>query len=238
VICVWCLNGLRGISTLFARLLCRILCRAVLSGYRCSGCPVEMGLDDLQVIPVFKHVLYEVDNTPMWPFRKHSGKYEPACLKLIPKDPIELTKEEQDEVQKGFDRVHQSAGPGQRLAVKKEHVQSFQYSIAAMALHWRAEELALQLRIGLVRPTADRERIIEEMLSAASKACAFFPVPIYLYHLGCAMELAGKVDDACETFRMFLHWQREFKPDEIHGFGVSDDGIPEAIAYADKMVSA
>ncbi len=52
------------------------------------------------------------------------------------------------------------------------------------------------------------------------------------------MELAGKIDEAREIFRVFLHWQREFNHGEIHGFGPSDDDIPGAIAYADKMVAA
>ncbi len=173
----------------------------------------------------------------MWPFRKYRNRHDLACLKLIPQGSLVLTKEEEDVVQKGFDQVHQMAAPG-RWAVKTEHVQSFQYSIAAMALHLRADELAMQLRIGVLRPTPDREQIVEKMLSAASKACAFFPVPIYLYHLACAMELAGKIDDARETFRVFVHWQREFIPGEIHGFGPSDDDVPEALAYAETMVAA
>lgn len=174
----------------------------------------------------------------MWPFRKHHSRNNPAFLKLIPTDQIELTKEEQDEVQKGFDQVHQAVGPGQRLVVKKECVQSFQYSIAAMALHLRAQELALRLRIDFTCPPAERAQIVEKMLSAAGKACAFFPVPIYLYHLGCAMELAGKNDDARETFRAFLRWQREFNPGDVHGFGPPTDDIPEAVAYAETLVAA
>ena len=52
-------------------------------------------------------------------------------------------------------------------------------------------------------------------LAAATKAYSLHALPIYVFDMGCILEMLGDADSARNAFRTFLEFHREFKASDI-----------------------
>jgi hypothetical protein len=84
--------------------------------------------------------------------------------------------------------------------------------------------------------------MLDKAIIAELKAYGLHNLPLYLFHLSCIYELAGKLDKAEMWFKNFLRDQSEFTPDKVDEinltFLVNWQGfdVAEAVEIARKKV--
>jgi len=150
---------------------------------------------------------------------------------------VALTDEEREEVESFYDQIHSMGPESRRPFVMGRRSDEIAGSWSAMALQQRAERLTRTLDLGMYHCNEDRLHLTDQILSAATKAYAIFPIPIHLYDVGCAMELAGLYDDARQCFADFLRSQSQFEPDETAETVESRRDLRSAISHASSRVA-
>ena len=140
------------------------------------------------------------DLTCMWPFRKHRD-HAAAGLSIVlgrlaTEASVALTDEEHEEVKSFYDQIHGMGSDVRRSYRIGKDKDAMASAWSAMALQRRAERLAKSVELGLCKGGEGRAYLTDNILSAAIKAYAICPIPIHLYDVACAMELAGLHDDA------------------------------------------
>jgi hypothetical protein len=178
----------------------------------------------------------------MWPFKKSAKQTTPPTFTDEEREVVQvrlsLTKEEQEEIQSFFDTMLSMGPPGHKLYVKAEHKVAMEDSWTATALHFHADSLARLIRSGVYRPDENREILTEKMLSAAYKAFAIFPVPIYAYDLACALDVADEPVEASRMFSEFLRLQSSFKAGVIQEVVMSQRDVAAAVNHASARIAA
>lgn len=150
---------------------------------------------------------------------------------------VVLTDEEREEVESFYDQIHGMGSDARRPYGIGEHKDTLASSWSAMALQRRSERLAKSIELGVYNGRAGRTHLTDNILSAAIKAYAIFPIPIHLYDVACAMELAGLHDDARQGYGEFLESQAHFEPNAVQENLVSRRDIRSAIAHATARVA-
>ena len=155
----------------------------------------------------------------MWSFKRKEGT---GTLPVV-----ELSPEEQEEI--SAMRRSFSQGEGGTFYTKREHVDSFERSIAGLSLMGRAERFLI---LGCSRP-----EYMKKACEAAAKACAIFPISIYFYDFACILDAAGEQSDARKMFAEFL---RRFETEELGSVEqiiMRQRDVDEAVARARKELA-
>jgi len=190
---------------------------------------------------ILQWATFLTDLTYMWPFRQSRGHAGPGLPQVVGRLATEasvvLTDEEREEVEAFYDQIHGMGSEARQPYRIGEHTDAMASSWSAMALQRRAERLAKYIEFGMYRGREGRTNLTDNILSAAIKAYAICPIPIHLYDVACAMDLAGLYDDAEQGFGEFLQSQARFVPDAVQENIASRRDIRPAIAHAMARVA-
>lgn len=171
----------------------------------------------------------------MWPFKKKINNQAISQSDMVPIGPVILTEEEQEECQGFIDSITHDE-EGKVACARKEHVEAIRRCLMAIALIGRADRLLILAGIHARQEQEGEEEKLEMACSAAAKASAIYPLPIFLYDFACILERAGKNADAKTIFKEFLRRQETYSPSPMDVGILNQRDIPSAILYAKDMI--
>jgi len=171
----------------------------------------------------------------MWPLsrqRSYPGVQEHANGKIT----FSLTEEEareSDQALKAF------AG----LLVHPEAAERIRDGTIAVALSHYAKNLVNTHCVGITESEyrANRvviEAVIEKAVASEWKASSLCPLPVFIYHRACFLQMLGMKGQAKELFASFLRRHSEFKMDQVDMALSSYEGtdIDRALSHASQEI--
>jgi hypothetical protein len=166
----------------------------------------------------------------MWPFsrkRDLPGINREADGRIS----FTFTDEEEAEVHKSFASMKgPEEGQGEWYIHPEAHKALTAWALIGYSQTqvWRAE------RDGVGR--LDRRACIERALAAAGKAYALHPLPIYMFDMGCLLEMLGETPSARDAYERFLKAQRNFHATELDNIILKNRDVATAVQEARKSL--
>ncbi len=154
-----------------------------------------------------------------WPFGSKA--------KMASVDPVDLTEEEQNECQAMLRSLTKAEGG--EYVMREDLIASFKRSIIAVCMMGRAERFLILAN--------SQPQYREEACRAAAKACAVFPLSIYLYDFGCVLDKAGRPSEAKQMFTEFLRRRGTETLDAIMQTTLNQRDVEGAVRHAREAVS-
>ncbi len=143
---------------------------------------------------------------------------------------LKLTKEEKEEIQKGFNELRSKG----EFLVKKELSDEFRKGIMAQGLFFNAKNMIMKSRFNSDRD--NKKEFIDKAISSILKAYSFSSLPIYIYDLACFLEMNNNNKEAKRFFKYFLKLQKNFKPNQIQKVLLASRNIDKAVEDAQEKI--
>ncbi len=171
----------------------------------------------------------------VWPFGK---KRELPGVEQQPDGRISftLTDEEKAYIDGFLDMIAKEAHASSQ-ETKEEGAWYVPADFKDAAAAWQLIDYAkLQVKLADA-DEADKELCFRKALAAAAKAYRFHPLPIYLFDVGCILDMLGDPDSAQISFRSFLELQRDFKVSELDKIFLKQRNVESALRQARERVA-
>lgn len=168
----------------------------------------------------------------MWPFtrkRELPGMHLEGDGRVL----LTMTDEEKAEVRSLFAMIKGPNGGEGAWAIRDD----FRYAMTAWALVSYSRSQVL-LSDAADRGRVDRSLCLRKALAAATKAYSLHPLPIYMFDVGCLLEMLGETQSARNAFRTFLDRQSRFTPASADSSVLKDRDLDAAIAQARRSIAA
>ena len=169
----------------------------------------------------------------MWPFTQKSNlptveQGEEGQATLV------LTEEEQAEIRNFFATFGKPEGAGSDESWYM-HPAAYR-ALTAWALIGYAQDQVMFCEIA-DEDVVDRNTCLRKALEAARKAYCVHPLPIYMFDMGCLLEMLGDVSSADNAFRSFLESQQMFQPTSMDEIALKNRDVNAAIAEAQERLT-
>jgi hypothetical protein len=160
----------------------------------------------------------------MWPFKK---RLELPGIEWGADGQITwtLTDEEEVEIRELFAMLVESEGEGCYIGVDT-HKAMTAWGLLSYAQHqvMRADRAD--------SGTVERNICFRKALAAATKAYSSHPLPIYMFDIGCILEMLGDEASARDAFRSFLESYQNFEPADVDEIAMRHRDIGVAVKEA------
>jgi len=170
----------------------------------------------------------------MWPFKKRPtlpGVTQHANGQIS----FTLTDEEEAEVNNLF-RMLKDSSHEKEQGTWCIHPEAHKAMTAWALIGYAQRQVTLAEMAD--KGVVDKDLCFRKALAAATKAYSLHSLPIYMFDMGCILEMLGDSASAQGAFRSFLESQREFKPSDVDRIALEQRDLEAAIREARERTGA